>query len=142
MRAWRDRCDYPALLRLCHDAHAWSRARFPKLGIPLVIEDGASGQSAIQSLRNVLHTASGPLPALPVVPFAISASESKVSRAEGVTGVVEGGRAFVPEHAEWLDDWLTEHERFPLGAHDDWVDTTSMALRRMLLVGRTKVDVL
>jgi predicted phage terminase large subunit-like protein len=44
--------------------------------------------------------------------------------------LVEGGRCSVPESAPWLDDWLTEHERFPFGAHDDQVDTTSMALTR------------
>ena len=135
VRAWRDRVDYPGLLRLTHDAYAWSRARFQDIGVPLVIEDRASGQSAIQTLREPVYTANGVLPALPVIPYPIAASESKVSRAEGVTGIVEGGRAFVPEHAEWLEDWLSEHERFPLGTHDDWVDTTSMALRRLILSG-------
>lgn len=135
VNAWRAKVNYPALIRLCHDAYAWSRNRFKDKAIRLVIEDRASGQSAIQSLGKVTYTASGPLPALPVVPFPVKASESKVSRAEGVTAHVEGGRAFIPNYAEWLDDWLLEHERFPLGTHDDWVDTTSMALRRLLARG-------
>jgi predicted phage terminase large subunit-like protein len=134
VRAWRARVDYPGLMRLSHDAYAWSRQRFPGLGIPFVIEDRASGQSAIQSLREAYYTADGVLPALPIVPYAITASASKVSRAEGVTGIVEGGRAAIPENPDWdLESWILEHERFPQGAHDDFVDTTSMGLSRLIL---------
>jgi phage terminase large subunit-like protein len=39
----------------------------------------------------------------------------------------------VPEYAPWLEDWLAEHERFPTGAHDDYVDTSAMAIDRLLL---------
>lgn len=138
IRAWRDRVDFPKLIRLCHDAYAWSRGRFPDRAIRLVIEDRASGQSAIQTLKQPVFTSGGMLPALPIVAYPVTSSESKVSRAEGVTGIVEGGRAFVPDYAEWLEDWISEHERFPLGAHDDYVDTTSMALRRLILSGMTE----
>lgn len=138
IRAWRDRVDFPKLIRLCHDAYAWSRGRFPDRAIRLVIEDRASGQSAIQTLKQPVFTSGGMLPALPIVAYPVLSSESKVSRAEGVTGIVEGGRAFVPDYAEWLEDWISEHERFPLGAHDDYVDTTSMALRRLILSGMTE----
>lgn len=133
LRIWRDKVAFPELVRLAHDAHAWAKSAFPGMQIPLVIEDKASGQSAIQVLSRPYYTDHGILPALPVVPFAIPAGASKVARAEGVTPLVEGGRAFVPESAPWLDDWLTEHERFPFGAHDDQVDTTSMALTRFAL---------
>jgi predicted phage terminase large subunit-like protein len=126
IKAWRARVAFPALIRMCRDAHAWSRAQYPSLSVPLVIEDRASGQSAIQVLGSSESGA-----AIPVIPYPINGSASKVSRAEAGSGYVEGGRAHVPDHAEWLDDWLTEHERFPLGAHDDWVDTTSMAIDRL-----------
>lgn len=130
LKVWRARVEFPELIRLAHDAHAWTRQAFPYLSIPLVIEDKASGQSAIQVLSRPYHTGDGVLPALPVVAYPIPAGASKVARAEGVTPIVEGGRAFIPETADWLDDWLTEHEKFPFGANDDQVDTTSMGLTR------------
>lgn len=133
LNVWRARVAFPELIRLAHDAHSWARTRFPATNVPLVIEDKASGQSAIQVLSRPYHTGDGVLPALPVIPYAIPAGASKVARAEGVTSLVEGGRAFIPEQAMWLDDWLTEHERFPFGTHDDQVDTTSMALTRFAL---------
>jgi predicted phage terminase large subunit-like protein len=141
IRVWWKRLDFPKLIRQAHDAFAWSREQFPDLPLRLVIEDKASGQSALQVLKQPYHTASGALPALPVVPFTIDGTQSKIARAEGVAGVVEGGRACIPEQAAWLDDWLAEHERFPLGAHDDQVDTTAMALTRLLLTPRKKVRI-
>jgi predicted phage terminase large subunit-like protein len=131
VRVWRERVAFPELLKMAHGAHEWARNEFPGLRIPLVIEDKASGQSAIQTLKRPLPQMNGqPLPALPVIIFPIPGTQSKVARAEGVTPIVEGGRAFLPKHAPWLGEWVKEHERFPLGAHDDQVDTTSMALSR------------
>lgn len=129
LNAWRDRVEFPGLLRLCRDAYAWSAARYP--GLPLVIEDKASGQSAIQVLRQ----RDGAHPALPVVAYKPEGNVSKIARAEAITGLVEGGRVAIPEAAPWLEDWLTEHERFPTGQHDDWVDTTAMGVSRLLVKG-------
>ena len=142
IRVWRRRVAFPEMIRLGHDAYAWAQDQFPSLTPTLIIEDKASGQSAIQVFRKPYHTESGVLPKLPVVPFEIKGTQSKVARAEGVTGAVEGQQVFIPARADWLDDWLTEHERFPLGAHDDQVDTTAMALTRMLLKPRKKVEIL
>lgn len=133
IRVWRGRVAFPELIQLGHDAHAWAARQFPGKRILLVVEDKASGQSAIQVWKKPYYTKAGVLPALPVFPFAIKGTQSKIARAEGVTPIAEGGRALVPEQAEWLDDWLTEHESFPTGDHDDQVDTTSMALTRLTL---------
>jgi predicted phage terminase large subunit-like protein len=141
IRAWRARVAFPDLIRLGHDAHAWARSQFPNLSIPFVIEDKASGQSAIQVFRQPYHTASGTLPRLPVVAFKIDGHQSKTARAEGVTGIVEGKSAYIPNHAPWLDDWIVEHERFPFGEHDDQVDTTAMALTRLALRKAKKVEI-
>lgn len=144
VNVWRERVEFPALLRMAHKAHGWAREAFPGIRVPLVIEDKASGQSAIQTLAKPLPQMDGTiLPALPVIAFPVKSTENKISRGEGVTPIVEGGRAFIPERAPWLDEWIKEHERFPLGTHDDQVDTTSMALNRLfeptraLLRGRT-----
>lgn len=131
LNLWRQKVQYPDLMRLAHTAHAWATTTFPGLHVPLVIEDKASGQSAIQTLKRPMATLDGPtLPALPIVPFPVKSTESKQARAEGITPMIEGGRVFVPEHAPWLADWIDEHQKFPNGAHDDMVDTTVMALAR------------
>lgn len=135
IRIWRHKLQFPALIQMGHDAHAWARFQFPTLAIPLVIEDKASGQSAIQVFSQPYHTERGVLPALPVIAHPVPANLSKTARAEGVTPFVEGRRVLVPESAEWVDEWLTEHQKFPNGSHDDQVDTTSIALSRLLLAG-------
>jgi predicted phage terminase large subunit-like protein len=128
---WREKLQYPDLMRLAHTAYAWAKAQFPGVYVSLVIEDKASGQSAIQTLKHPYPTMDGTiLPALPVLPFPVKASESKTARAEGVTPIIEGGRAFIPASAPWLDDWLDEHQKFPNGKHDDQVDTTVMGVSR------------
>ena len=129
VRVWRERVQFPELIQLGHAAHAWASDRFPALRVPLVVEDKASGQSAIQVWSRPYHTRDGVLPALPVVRF--PAETNKTARAEGVTPEVEGGRVFVPAAAPWLGAWVEEHAAFPAGAHDDQVDTTSMALTRL-----------
>lgn len=127
VRVWRDRVQFPGLIQMGREAHAWATYRLPGLSIPLVVEDNASGQSAIQVWTDTDR--------FPVIPYRVKAGNSKVSRAEAVTPNVEGKRTFIPEltddTVDWLDDWLTEHDRFPTGKHDDQVDTTSMALSRL-----------
>ena len=130
LRLWRERVEFPGLIQLGHTAMAWAKDAYPSLRIPLVVEDKASGQSAIQTWKKPYYTRDGVLPALPVIAF--PAETNKTARADGVTPVVEGGRAHIPERTiPHLDDWLTEHERFPNGAHDDCVDTTSMGITRL-----------
>jgi predicted phage terminase large subunit-like protein len=124
LHVWRKRVEFPELIQLGVTAWQWARERFPDIAIPLVPEDKASGQSAIQVWKRENH--------IPVIPYIIKATESKISRAEAITPYVEGGRVFIPEAAPWLDEWLSEHDRFPAGTHDDQVDTTVMGVTRML----------
>lgn len=135
LRAWRKRVEFPELIGMGVASWRWAQERFPDIAVPLVPEDKASGQSAIQVWRREKK--------IPVIPYVVKANESKISRAEAVTPYVEGGRALIPvrtaENAAWLDPWLEEHNRFPNGAHDDQVDTTAMALSRLL--GGNAVDV-
>ena len=46
----------------------------------------------------------------------------------------ESERALIPEHASWLADWLDEHKGHP-GLHDDWVETTNLALYKFFELG-------
>jgi predicted phage terminase large subunit-like protein len=113
---WRRRVEFPDLLR-------GIRAEAERHGPGVVlIEDSASGQSALQQLRRES--------ALPVV--AVKATASKISRAEAVSPLFESGRVLLPEVSPpWLGPWVEEHVGFPAGRFDDQVDTTSLALDRL-----------
>jgi predicted phage terminase large subunit-like protein len=136
---YREKLEYPDLMMTIHREHAkW--APHAK-SVPVVIEDKASGQSAIQTLRRPLPTRDGfMLPALPVVVWPVASGSSKESRAEGVSPFVEAGRVFIPvmppalpgEPLHWTEEFIDEHAKFPNGAHDDMVDTTVMALDRLI----------
>lgn len=85
----------------------------------ILIEDKGSGQQLIQVLQRDTR-----LPIIPILPV-----KSKVIRAQGVSGLVEAGRVFLPEKASWLIDFESQVSSFPLGPHDDDVDSMTQALQ-------------
>lgn len=111
----RIRVQYPELVRAIKAAaEEWSPER-------VLVEDKASGQSVVQTLKAETN--------LPVVP--VPAEGSKMSRAESVTGLFEAGKVLLPPNdPAWLEPWVQEHVRFP-ARHDDQVDTTAHALRHL-----------
>lgn len=70
---------------------------------------------------------------LPVRP--LTPDTDKVSRALSPAAKMEAGKIFFPMGAPWLQDVESELWRFPAGAHDDFVDTLSMASLASLGVG-------
>ncbi len=125
LNVWRKRVEFPELVRMGYEAVNWTQQAYPSIAPLLVVEDQASGQSAIQIWKRGDYGKP-----LSVVPYQVNGMP-KLSRAEAVTPLVEGSRVFLPEYALWLDDWLIEHDRYPAGKHDDQVDTTAMALSRL-----------
>jgi predicted phage terminase large subunit-like protein len=53
--------------------------------------------------------------------------KDKVSRASTAAVYYEASRVYHPKNASWLPEWEDELLLFPLAAHDDQVDTVSMA---------------
>ena len=100
------RWEYPDLKRQIIQAAETHRPH------AIVIEDTASGQSAIQELR--LSTR------LPIIPVKVTAS--KEARAQAVAPMCEAGRVVLPNVSTWSSDLLDELAAFPTGAHDDMVD--------------------
>ena len=91
-------------------------------GVPedrIIIEDKASGQSLIQDLRAETR--------LPVI--ALRPEADKLTRMSTASPAIEAGRVFLPEVADWLEEYEAEMAIFPNGAHDDQVDMTSQFLR-------------
>lgn len=111
----RGRWDYPELRAKLININATWRGRGLRA---LYVEDKASGQSIIQDLRRESGIA--------VVPYKVV--NDKVSRINGITPLIQGGRVWLPEKATWLDDFVEECVAFPSGKHDDQVDALSMAV--------------
>lgn len=111
----RQRFDFPELKRVAISQSARWRGRGLR---GLYVEDKASGQSLIQELR----THSG----ISVIP--VKVSTDKVSRLNAVSPLIEGGRVFLPDKAEWLDDFMNEAQSFPNGKHDDIIDALTIGL--------------
>jgi predicted phage terminase large subunit-like protein len=87
----------------------------------ILVEDKASGQSLIQELKQGTRYA--------VLP--IKVDKDKLARAYSASPLVEAGRVFVPMSAMWLADLLYELSSFPVGIHDDCVDSVTQALNWM-----------
>lgn len=85
------------------------------------VEDKVSGTTLIQTLSTSTE---------PVIPIkAVQRNIDKITRANDVAPFIESGRVYLPERADWLNDFIVEHAQFPNGAHDDQVDTTSDGLK-------------
>ena len=122
IRGWR--VPFPELKRLF-------KAQYDMWGPDVVhIEDKASGISLFQEFQKTgvpvkLYTPIG----------------SKVVRAHATTPYIENGMMLLPEGAPFLADFLDEHSKFPAGAHDDQVDTTTMAGLILARTGDTVISV-
>lgn len=84
----------------------------------VLVEEKASGKSLIQELRRNTR--------IPLI--GRKADRDKVTRAQAVTPMIEGGRVFLPEWSMWKDDYIASMAAFPTGAHDDDVDATTQGL--------------
>lgn len=89
---------------------------FPKAHRKLV-EDKANGPAIIDTLQ-------GEISGL----IAVNPEGGKEARASAVQPQVESGNCFLPEGAEWVEDFIGEWGRFPLGKNDDQVDCGTQAL--------------
>jgi predicted phage terminase large subunit-like protein len=110
----RVRLDFPALKRKVIELYdRWAQCQKPTI----LIEDAGSGTSLIQELYG--HD-------IPAV--SIRAEGDKVVRMSAQTAKIEAGAVHLPRQALWLDDLKSELLAFPLGLHDDQVDSISQAL--------------
>jgi len=112
LHVFRKRLDYPELKRAVRDL----AARFEATNI--LIEDQASGTQLIQEL--IREGVCGLTRYRPKM--------DKIMRLHSVTSTIENGFVYLPEQAEWLDQYTHELISFPNGKHDDQADSTSQAL--------------
>ena len=83
----------------------------------MLVEHASSG---IQVYQNLQHTN---VPAIPIKP-----TGDKESRAKMATPIVEAGKVFLPEKAEWLQAFEHEILSFPGSKYADQVDSMTQFL--------------
>lgn len=103
----------PLGLKACASEIKRLRGKWPKAR-RVYIEAKANGDAVIESLM-------GELTGVIEVPSEISNS-GKEGRSSVMEPVVQGGNWFLPEHAPWVDDIVSQFAVFPKGSHDDDVD--------------------
>jgi predicted phage terminase large subunit-like protein len=110
---WREKVEFPQLqAALRTNYNKWSN-----FVSAVVIEDKSAGTQLIQYAKQETT--------LPIIPFD-PAGVPKETRAISATPTVEAGNCFLPDGVTFVEDFISEHEKFPKGEHDDTVDTTSM----------------
>ena len=125
----RGKWESPDLIKM---AKAFWYKHVPNFNIrSMNVEDKVSGTTLIQTLSKSVD---------PVIPIkAVQRNIDKITRANDVAPFIESGRVYLPEKAEWLNDFIVEHAQFPNGAHDDQVDTTSDGLN--IIFGKFIIDI-
>ena len=84
----------------------------------ILIENKASGQSLVPDMIKEGY------PAIPIQPEA-----DKVTRMKTQSPYLMAGLVVLPEQSAWLAEFLDECVHFPLGKHDDQVDSLSQFLK-------------
>lgn len=120
---WREKVEAPTLEQMAVQKYLLLRPDAE------VIEDKSAGSSLIQYLVRLQE------PIIPILPY--NPKVDKEVRASAATPTVQAGKCFLPEHKiighdeagneiDLVEEFISEHERFPKSSYDDMVDTTSM----------------
>jgi predicted phage terminase large subunit-like protein len=113
--AWKDRLEFPDLKAKAIEIYKeWEPDTF-------LIEAKASGLPLIHELRQAGVMVSEFTPT--------RASGDKVMRANSISDIFASGVVWAPT-GNWANEVIEECAAFPVGAHDDYVDTVIMALMR------------
>ncbi len=108
------RMDFPETLR----AIRYMADKYPNKH-SILIEDKANGSAVISMLK---HEIGGII--------AITPTESKIARANAITGIVEAGNVYLPEYADFTGEFVEEFASFPNGVHDDLVDACTQFINK------------
>ena len=95
-----------------------------------IVEKKAAGAPLIQELRNT---------GIPVQEFSPSRGNDKLVRLNAVADLFSSGKVWAPD-TRWAREVIEEMAAFPVGEHDDFVDTTTQALLRFRQGGFITLD--
>ena len=112
--AFKDRMEFPELKEVAmKHFKEWNPDAF-------LVEKKAAGAPLIQELRRM---------GIPVDEFTPSRGNDKVARVNAVSDLFASGAVWAPDR-RWAKDVIEEVVAFPVGEHDDYVDTMTQALLR------------
>lgn len=122
--AFKDRMSFPELktVALKHFKE-WDPDAF-------IVEKKAAGGPLIQELRRI---------GIPVQEFTPSRGNDKMVRLNAVADLFVSGKVWAPD-TRWAREVIEEIAAFPVGEHDDFVDTTTQALLRYRQGGFIALD--
>jgi predicted phage terminase large subunit-like protein len=122
--AFKDRMAFPELKQIALKHYKeWEPDAF-------VVEKKAAGAPLIQELRNM---------GIPVDEFSPSRGNDKMVRVNAVADLFRSGKVWAPD-TRWAREVIEEVAAFPVGEHDDYVDTTTQALLRYRQGGFIPLD--
>ena len=114
LNAYRERMEFPKLKQVAIEQYKeWEPDA-------VIIEKKASGAPLIYELRAM---------GIPVQDFTPTRGNDKIARLNGVSDLFASGMVWAPNRS-WAEEVMDEVASFPAGEHDDYVDSTSMALMR------------
>lgn len=120
----KKRMDFPDTLK----AIRYMVGKYPQKH-SILIEDKANGSAIISMLK---HEIDGIIPITP--------KESKIARANAITGIVEGGNVYLPKYADFTSEFVEEFASFPNAAHDDLVDACTQFINRFKFFGADYIE--
>ena len=112
--AQRVRLDFPDLKKM-----AWEEYKYWQPDCVL-IEAKASGTPLTHELRRM---------GIPVTAYAPSRGQDKIARMNSVAPIFESGMVWAPDRP-FAEEVVEEMASFPYGDHDDYCDSSTMALMR------------
>ena len=122
--AFKDRMAFPELKEVALKHYKeWQPDAF-------VVEKKAAGAPLIQELRQM---------GIPVSEFTPSRGNDKMVRLNAVADLFTSGKVWAPD-TRWAREVIEEVAAFPVGEHDDFVDTTTQALLRYRQGGFISLD--
>ena len=122
--AFKDRMAFPELKATALKHYKeWSPDAF-------IVEKKAAGAPLIQELRRM---------GIPVQEFSPSRGNDKHVRLNAVSDLFASGKVWAPDK-RWAREVIEEVAAFPVGEHDDYVDTVSQALLRYRQGGFISLD--
>ena len=122
--AFKDRMAFPELKTVALKHYKeWEPDAF-------IVEKKAAGGPLIQELRRM---------GIPVQEFTPSRGNDKIARLNAVSDLFASGKVWAPD-TRWARDVIEEIAAFPVGEHDDFVDTCTQALLRYRQGGFINLD--
>ena len=122
--AFKDRLTFPELKEAALKHYKeWEPDAF-------IVEKKAAGGPLIQEFRAM---------GIPVQEFTPSRGNDKIARVNAISDLFASGIVWAPD-TRWAREVIEELAAFPVGEHDDYVDTTSQALLRFRQGGFIQLD--